>query len=65
MQGLYPIVRRVRRPLTVIEPATVAGPIAPAIGLPVEPVPPVAETVVAVEPPKSGHEKVSGKKHAR
>jgi hypothetical protein len=49
----------------VIEPATVAGPIPPVVVLPVEPVPPVAEAVVAVEPPKSGHEKASVKRNMR
>ena len=63
MQTLYPIIRRVRRPLVVAVAVTETKP--PVVVPPVEPVPPVAETVREIEPPTSEHEKISGKRNAR
>ena len=67
MQTLYPIIRRVRRPLVAVEPVTIE-PAKPAVVAPVvEPAAtlPVAEVVVPAEPSEPSHEKTSGKRHAR
>ena len=63
MQTLYPIIRRVRRPLVVAVAVTETK--SPVVVPPVEPVPLVADAVHEVEPPKSDDEKISGKRNAR
>lgn len=66
MTGLYPIIRRMRRPLIVpdaLPPA--AGNVAPVVPTPAVPAVPIVEPVVVPEAPIASDENVTSKRKGR